>query len=334
MQISESSVLSVEVLFIALVRRWRFIAIVAVGAGLLCFIGSFLLHNQFTSETTFVPESRKTSRLPGNLAGLASQFGIDFGDEGNDSPAFYADLVKSREVITRVLGTRFPDYRRALPGDSVALIALLGATGSTIPLRLENGIEKLAKGTDVSVNARTGVITLRVTSRWPGLAHDVAKTFLTTINDFNLHRRTTQAALRRRFAEERSADALAELRRNEDALREFQIRNRSTTNSPTLQSEQRAIERQISISQDVYLATRQQLESARMEEVNDTPVITVIDEPSIPGRKSGPKRGLIAIFAALLGVMTASLLVLFPLLTRSSPSQQDASNLSRVLQRA
>src|SRR4051794_13760857 len=107
---AELTALSVEVLFTVILRRWRFIAGVSLGSALVCLAGSFVLRNEYTSETTFIPESRKTSRLPGNLAGLATQFGIDVGEEGNESAAFYADLVRSREVMTRVLETRLPDY--------------------------------------------------------------------------------------------------------------------------------------------------------------------------------------------------------------------------------
>ena len=41
------------------------------------------------------------------------------------------------------------------------------------------------------------------------------------------------------------------------------------------------------------------LEQSRIDEVRDTPVLTILDEPILPAKKSGPKRALLALGAGL-----------------------------------
>lgn len=304
---------------VAILRQhWRRIGVLAAAAAVMAAAASFLMPNSYTSVTSFTPESRQSTRLAPSLLGLASQFGVNLGDEGNDSPAFYADLARSREVSIRILFARVPNYRTDAPGDSLTLIDLLRIRGRQQPLRVERGLERLGKMVAVSTTPKTGVVSIRVTSRWPHLSRDLTGEYLRTINHFNTSRRSSQAANRRRFVEERSAEAERDLRVAEDALRRFQMQNRSVRNSPALLAEQTVLERQIAINEDLYLAVRRQLETARIDEMNDTPVITVIDRPSLPGRHSSPKRVLIALFAGVMGLMGGSVVVVYRTLARAS----------------
>src|SRR5438093_221939 len=76
----------------------------------------------YTSSGSFVPEETADTRLPSNLAGLASQFGLSVGGQPSRSPAFYADLLRSREVLATVLSARIPDPDDS--ADSVGVYAL------------------------------------------------------------------------------------------------------------------------------------------------------------------------------------------------------------------
>src|SRR5438132_8548828 len=51
----------------------------------------------------------------------------------------------------------------------------------------------------------------------------------------------------------------------------------------------------VDIRQEVSLTLRREYETARIEEVNDTPVITVIDPPVPPHERSSPKRLLLVL---------------------------------------
>jgi len=53
----------------------------------------------------------------------------------------------------------------------------------------------------------------------------------------------------------------------------------------------------------VYLTLKRDYETARIEEVNDTPVITVVDPAVPPSRRSKPRRGLIISLGLVLGAV-------------------------------
>src|SRR5207302_720346 len=98
-----------------LLRHRRLVVALPVFATALSFLVAFLLPPTYTATTTFVPDPGSAqSRLPGGLAGLsglvglAGQLGLSFGGDASRSPRFYADVVKSREVLEKVLLTPFP----------------------------------------------------------------------------------------------------------------------------------------------------------------------------------------------------------------------------------
>ena len=82
-------------------------------------------------------------------------------------------------------------------------------------------------------------------------------------------------------------------------MRTFLERNRSYESSPQLVFAYQGLQRRLNTAQELYLTLLREFETARIEEVNDTPVLTVIDAAVPPRRKSHPRRLLIV------GVSTA-----------------------------
>ncbi len=293
----ETSVLG---LLNALLKRWRIVAgfplvttVVVVGV-------SFLLSPTFTATTTFVPETRTQYRVPAGVAGAAGQLGISLGGDANQSPRFYAQVVKSRELFERALLSRYADPQQsAITDDSVTLLQILRVSGRDEADSLARGVKKLDGLVSVSVDYQTNIVRLSIDSRYPGLAAAVANRLVGYLNDFNTRTRQSQARERRKFVEQRIADGEHELRSAEEDLRRFYERNRSWQQSPQLVFEEGRLRRQVQIQQEVYLTLKREYETARIEEVNDTPVLTVVDVAVPPQERSKPKRRLF-IFVALL----------------------------------
>jgi capsule polysaccharide export protein KpsE/RkpR len=68
--------------------------------------------------------------------------------------------------------------------------------------------------------------------------------------------------------------------------------------------------RQVRVQEAVYELLTQQLEMARIQEAKDTPVVSVIDAPGIPEKKSFPPRALLALFFMLASVIATSVFLL------------------------
>ena len=298
----------------ALLKRWRLVVGLPVLAAILAAVVVLLLPPRYTATVTFVPEQRAPSRGSGaagggaGLVGLAGQLGIPLGMDPTQSPRFYAEVLTSRELLSRVLLTRFADPGRPAAGDSVPLLAILRVRGGIWGAKsaadsLDRGVRKLGRRVSARVDMQTYLVYLSVTTRYPDLSAAVATRFIEYLNEFNATKRESQARARRQFVEQRILDGERELHAAEDDLRRFHERNRAWQESPELSAEEGRLHMQVNILQEVYLTLRRDYEQARIEEVNDTPVLTVIDPAVAPVRQSRWREGVVLLAFVLGGVI-------------------------------
>lgn len=69
--------------------------------------------------------------------------------------------------------------------------------------------------------------------------------------------------------------------------------------------------REVKIQDQVYTLLTQQFEEAKVREHKDTPTVQVLDRAEAPDRKARPKRGLIVVAAALIGLIESTAWVLY-----------------------
>ena len=291
----------------ALARRYRLVLGAPLAAAALTSVVVLLMRPSYAATASFVPENPTESRLPSGLAGLASQFGVNLGAEASRSPAFYADLLRSRQILSDVLGAKIADTQA---GDSTTIYALYRITGSTAERRLDEGVKALRNRITVAVDQRTNVVRVTVEAPYPVAARDVLQLLLDRLADFNVHTRQSTAGERRKFIEGRVATAEQQLRTAEEALRAFYERNRQWQTSPQLRFQEQELNRQVAVQQELYLTLRREYEAARIEEVNNTPVLTLIDHPAVPGERIRPRRTITVIVLTLIaGLLAATIAI-------------------------
>ncbi len=274
----------------------------------LAALASLVMRPQYTSRAAFVPESRALPTINPSLLGLASQFGVNLGGQSAQSPQFYAEVLRSREILEAVLATSFA--RPTAAADSAPLLDLLLVRGPNAERRMETGAKLLNARLALDVDPRTSIVRIAVELPGPHLAQAVTSRFLELLNEFNLRRRQSQARERRRFTEQRLQLADSSLRAAEDRIRAFYETNRLWQNSPSLTFEEARLRRELSLRQELQLLLSRELETARLEEVNDTPVLTVVDRADVPQRRSRPRRKVIVVAAGILGAIAGSALAL------------------------
>ena len=259
----------------------------------------------YSAEATFMPQGRSA---PSNVSGLAAQFGISLaGGEPGQTPQFYVDLLTSRQILGDLVAMPF-----TYPTDSgtvtTTLVDLYSKPGDSAPVRRVAAIDALRRRIETDV-APTSVVT--VTAAMPNavLARDVTTRLIELVNRFNLERRQSQAAAERRFAERRLAEVAVDLRTAENRVQRFLEANRTYAASPALVFEFERLERDVALQQQLFTTLAQAQEQARVDEVRDTPVITVIEPPELPARPDARgtiKKALLAlVIGALLGAMLA-----------------------------
>jgi len=303
--------LSFTALVAGTLTRWRSVLGVAAVTVALAVVLSLVLPPSYRATASFVttdpavdmPSRMADLALEPGLSGLAQQFGLSSSRDPSQSPAFYTQLLLSRELLTRLAVSRFPDPRAAAGGDSAPLVQLLGVRSRDTSSAVELAVRRLRRRMFVTFDPKTNLVTLRLDTRWPALSAAVANEAVALVSAFNREQRLSRARARREFLEGRVASALAELRAVEDSQRLFYERNRLWESSPALLVDERRLRRGVETVGSLYLSLRQQQEAARLDEVNTTPVITVVDRAVPPRRRQWPRRTLIVSAAALLGGM-------------------------------
>jgi uncharacterized protein involved in exopolysaccharide biosynthesis len=236
------------------------------------------------------------------LSQIAGQFGLIAATRANTSaPQFYVDLLQSRDVLREVVTTQY----RVSPTRTVDLIQFFGIQSPVRQDAIATAVAAVRGRLVAFADRQTGVVQFQVSTTNPELSRQIANRLLELTNDFNLRRRQSQAKAEREFVERRLAQAKIDLTMAEDALSEFAMRNRQFVQSPQLQAEQQRLQRQMTIKQQLYSGLATSLESATLEEVRNTPMITVIDRPD--GFVSAKPRGSVskAILAFSLGLIVA-----------------------------
>jgi uncharacterized protein involved in exopolysaccharide biosynthesis len=293
-----------------LLSRRRLIIWLALGLAFITGLRGVLTARTWTSGATFMPQTRRTPAA--GLSGLAAQLGISVPTlDAGQGPAFYADFVTSRTMFGALADTTFE-----VPSDTglirVHLADVYRASGGTPQRRRDALIRKLGSRITAVAMLKTGVVRVRVTAPNPELARQMTSFILDGLNRFNLVTRQSQAGAERRFMEGRLDEARSELRGAEDRLQGFLQRNREFRNSPELTFQQERLSREVQMRQQVYTSLAQAFEQARIEEVRDTPVITVVEAPEVPARpdRRGALRGtIVALFSgALIGALLAVIL--------------------------
>lgn len=303
---------SFPLLLAGTLTRWRAAALVTGGVVGVALVLMLVLPPSYRAQASFVSSS-SSMQLPrgladlaegvgGGAADLADQFGLGSGREPSESPIFYYHLLKSRELLTRLAFSRFPDPRSA-GGDSVPLFAVLVRGESDSTRATETVVKRLRRDMRVVYDTKTNLVTLSLDARWPALSAQILNRAVELVSAFNKEQRSSRSRARREFLATRVAAAQQELRAVEDSQRLFYERNRSWENSPGLLVEERRVRRQVETANSLYLSLRQEYERARIDEVNTTPVITVVDGAVPPRRREWPRPALVLPTATLLGAV-------------------------------
>jgi uncharacterized protein involved in exopolysaccharide biosynthesis len=290
---------------------------------------TFLVPNKYRAVAQLYPEQR-TAPGPSNLgafAGLAQQFGVGLAS-GAQSPQFYVQVLGSRRLMEDVLRALV-----AVAGqDSISLMSYLDDTEEESE-RDERAVLRLRDATEASVNARTNIVEIAVTLKNREVAAQVVALYIQALNRFNLVTRQSQAGQRRRFVEKRLAESQDSLVRVDEEIRAFLTRNRQYRDSPSLAFEYEQLQRKLSSFQQLTTGLRSDFDTARLDEVNDTPVLSVVDPPRVPIRKSSPNRAFAVLAGGALGLLTvlmwAALRAFVGRMKLEQPSQFDSMNALR-----
>lgn len=258
--------------------RWRQIGGISLLGAALTACALLVPPRIYSSSSSFTPQGSKQA---GQFSMLAAQFGATLpGSDPTSSPQFYVDLLRSRTILRALVDS----LRVPVNGTAESLVEVLDVRAASPKLAREITVDRLISSIAVTTQQRTGVVTITVRAKTPELARQVNAALLNSINSFNMNRRKSQAGAERNFAERRLIDVKKELSLSEMRLRTFLQDNRQYTGSAQLQFEYDRLAADLALQRSVETTLAQLAEQARLDEVRDTPVITVVEPPTAPVR--------------------------------------------------
>ncbi len=323
--------ISLMALASAVIRRRSWITTLAVFGATIGLLTGLLSTRVYRSSATFIPQGAEAGQS--GLALAASQFGIRVPASGGSwGPAVYVELLGSRAILEPLALDTVTVAEKG--GARIAVLDLLGVKGGTREEQLDRTVQQLqliVKANDVkSLNA----VKFSVETRWASVSKQLADALVRGVNDFNYRTRKSQASAEREFVEKQAAAAEHNLRAAEEKLKDFALHNRSLA-SADLVLERERLQRDVALGMQVYTTLLQSREEARIREVRDTPVITLIEVPKRP--VSGEARHSVqkAVYGFAAGAVIAVLLALLTEAVRtaeaaSTPEGQEFVRLLRA----
>lgn len=288
-----------------LLKHRRLVVVVPLIIFTLIIGFSFLQARTYSTSASFLLQS---SSSQGSLtSSIAAQFGMSLpGSEAGQSPQFYAELIVSREILRNLADSTY----QYLDDDvlvQTSLSDLLQVDEKTPGLTNEMTIQELEDLISATTDLETSLVTFTVQTKWAEVSEEIARNILDLVNQFNLETRQTQATAERVFVEERLNAVESELRASEDDLQEFLQQNRQWVTNPELDFIHDRLFRKVVMRQQVVTTLNQAFEQARIDEVRDTPVITIIRHPEAPALPD--KRGLL--LKTILSLIVGGILGIF-----------------------
>lgn len=298
-------------------RRWQIVRWAVIGA----VIAVLLIWTRrpiFPATFSFVPQGADAGRS--GLLSLAGQFGVQVpGAATAASPDFFARLIQSRAVMLALLDD---SVAVADSGTRILLIDALNVPAGTPAARQEIGASQLRTMITTTVNKPTSMVEVSIATRSPSISFGIASGLLAELHRFNRVARQSQAAAERAFVEERLTEETGKLREAEDRLERFLQGNRMYAGSPQLAFTMERLQRAVSLRQQLVTSLTQSFEDARIREVRDTPVITVIDPPRVPALP-GPRHRAAALVIGFLSGGGLALLWVFVTAITGRRNRQD-----------
>ncbi len=312
----------------------------AVGLGLLIAILSPSKYTATAQVIREITEQNPLGGLAG--AGLLRGLGINLGGSTTGVTAdTYPAILKSLEVRSAVAHSTFYfadinssmtllEYHTRPPGWVKSALALVKKYTLSLPGTIINafydkpvitfdssgpGIDRLVMMTEeeqdvlealrewisVSVDRNTGIMSIGATTRDPHFSARLILTFIAHLTERIQTLYSEKALENLAFVREKFHETHVELEIAEQNLAQFLDRNQDPRTAKLL-TEMDRFKRILSFKSQLYGDLQTQLTQAEIELQRSRPVITLLEAPVPPLKRSAPKRTLIVVISFMLGI--------------------------------
>ena len=244
----------------------------------------FIENPQYISSAKILLPEKKTKQF-GGLAGLANQFGVEIPANSQadlSSPLLIPELIKSRTFAERILSKKF--YTEKF-GKELTLLSILTHGVEKPSFKKDTLITKAMKPLNeiltFNQDPLKAISVLQVKTFEPLFSKDLSEIVLQELESLNNQFKTKTISEKINFISSRISSVELTLEKSELDLKKFNEQNRQIS-SPSLQLLLDRLTREVEIQKGIYLTLKQQLELAKIEEVQQAPILQILDYPKIP----------------------------------------------------
>ncbi len=296
-----------EVRRIARPHAWVVVCLTMLFPGMV--IGARLIRGTEYEATLSIMPDESESPLS-QMAGLAAQMGfaIPGGNNQGNSVMFYTTLMTSYDILSDVV-TSDLQYVPTTGADPVRTnyMTHVNRGGTSRPDSVYRAVRYIERHIQAASAREAGVATLVIRADSPGLAVALSNRLIELVGEYNQQRRQSRARAEREFVEARLEETRHALDEAEKAVEEFRRTNRLTTD-PGLELALERLNRTVRLEEQSYLQLSAALEQARINEVRDIPVFSVVESATTTVRRVGGLARDLAVsivFGMVSGVMLA-----------------------------
>lgn len=318
----------------------------AVGA-VVGLVIAFSIPKEYTTTVKLAPEIQGNKSNLGGLSSLAPMAGINLDNRTTlDAvyPELYPDIVQSVPFMTALFDVQLTDAKGEqswpvskyvseelrLPWWSTVLgypFKVLGwikglfskedetlESGTIDPFRLtkeEDGIVKtLQSRITASVDTKTQVVSLSVTMQDPLVSATLTDTVMRNLQNYITEYRTNKARNDLAFTQRLFNEAQKKYYEAQQRYAQYVDQNQGIVRR-SFRTEQERLQNEMNLAFDLYNQTAQQLQMAKAEVQESTPVYAVVQPATVPLAASKPSKILIIIFYVLLAFIITSTKLIF-----------------------
>lgn len=238
---------------------------------------------QYTASAKFLPS--KNPEMTSRMGTLIGTSGRVESIESNVTSAYYTELLKSSPFLERIVKRKFFIKKK---GEEVDLISFYGNEIEKGEEPLNRVINTVGQQLQTSTQRTTNVITISYSTGEPELSASIVNAFLEELIKYNQDMKDNKAKQNREFIENRLEENRKLLKEAEESLAEFTAKNKKIA-TPDLEIELDRLKRNVKVQEEVFITLKKQLELAKIEEQEKTPVIQIIEKAAVPLHKSNPK---------------------------------------------
>ncbi|MFD2932684.1 Wzz/FepE/Etk N-terminal domain-containing protein [Spirosoma flavum] len=297
-----------------------------IGLGI---ITALLMQQEFRSEARIMPEMNNGSGdILKRLASVAGFAGVDFSDaDGMDAirPDLYPNVLQSTPFVLYLIDQSITttdgqvqtvgqfllhddnrwSWKQLLPFNNADRRMPLPLNKANGTVQLSASQQELAEDIGERVSAkfdtRSGIITIAAKMPDANVAATVAQIAMNYLTQYVTNYRTEKARQDLHFYGQRLKEAQQRYHTAQLNVFQYNDHNRNVVMLATTMERHR-MEAELTIAQTVYTELSRQFEQSKLKVQARTPVFKVLEPPKVPLKRISPKRLILVLLFAVLGL--------------------------------